>query len=394
MINFLRRKFIKDYDKLDDEVVRVNHGILSAIVGILSNLLISILKLVIGIITFSVAIIGDAINNLSDMISSIVSLVGFHMSKKPADEDHPFGHERIEYIAGLIVSMVISFTAAILIYESIQKIINYKAEAFDLSMSIVTISILCFSIIIKFLQSRFYKKMSKIISSQTLLDNSYDSLFDVLSTSVILVGFVVMFILSLNNITLTFSLDGILGIAVGIFILFSSFMLIKDEVSILIGEKNSSDLREKIINEVKKSDDVISYHDLLCHMYGPTKCFSTIHVEVDNKLSLDYIHGVIDKIEDDVYKKYGINLTIHVDPKKLDDKEELVVQSIIDKYLYEINEKITIHDFRISNNIISFDMVLPYGFKLDTYEFEHNLIEKLGSMTNYKLNIKYEHSYV
>ncbi|MBQ9448925.1 MAG: cation transporter [Acholeplasmatales bacterium] len=394
MVNFLRKKFIKNYENLDDEIVRVNHGILSAIVGIISNLLISLMKLVIGIVTFSVAIIGDAINNLSDMISSIVSLVGFHMSKKPADQEHPFGHERIEYIAGLIVSMIISFTAGILIYESILKIINYKVEVFDIKVSIITISILSVSIIIKLLQSRFYNKMGKIINSKTLIDNSFDSLFDVLSTTVILVGFVVMFILSLNNISLPFSLDGVLGIAVGLFILFSSFMLIKDEVSILIGEKNDHEIREKILAEIAKSSDIIASHDLLCHMYGPTKCFATIHVEVSNKLSLDYIHNIIDEIEDNVEKKYGINLTIHVDPKNLDDVEELTLQNIIEGFLFNIHKDITIHDFRTKGKVISFDLVEPFDLKLDKEEFEHNLKEYLGSTSDYELEIKYEHAYI
>ncbi len=394
MVNFLRKKFIKDYDNLDNEIVRVNHGILSAIVGIISNLCISIAKLVIGIIVFSVSIIGDALNNLSDMISSIVSLVGFHMAKKPADQEHPFGHERIEYIAGLIVSMVISFTAGILIFESIIKIKNYKVEPFDFALSVVTISILVCSIIIKYLQSRFYKKMGKIINSNTLIDNSYDSLFDVLSTSVVLIGYVVMFILALAKVDLPFSLDGCLGVGVGIFILFSSFRLIKDEVSILIGEKNSKEIREKILAEIEKSPDIISSHDLLCHMYGPTKCFATIHVEVSNKLSLDYIHNVIDKIEDNVEKKYGINLTIHVDPKNLDNVEELRLQNIIEGFLFTIHKDITVHDFRVREKKISFDLVEPYGLEIEKEEFEHNLKEYLGSSSDYELDIRYEHSYI
>ena len=221
MINLLRRLFIKDYDNIKDKNVRLAHGILASVIGVVSNLLVFASKLIIGIISFSISIISDALNNLSDMATSLVALVGFKLAKKKPDEKHPFGHERIEYISGLIVSLVIVFVGIVLLASSIYKMVTYNEVSFDKSFFIVNVVILGISILIKIWQAYSYYRIGSIISSISLKANFKDSLNDVLTTSLILIALVLEYVLSLNNIIIPFSLDGLLGIRVSMFIIFT-----------------------------------------------------------------------------------------------------------------------------------------------------------------------------
>ena len=393
MINLLRRLFIKDYDNIKDKNVRLAHGILASVIGVVSNLLVFASKLIIGIISFSISIISDALNNLSDMATSLVALVGFKLAKKKPDEKHPFGHERIEYISGLIVSLVIVFVGIVLLASSIYKMVTYNEVSFDKSFFIVNVVILGISILIKIWQAYSYYRIGSIISSISLKANFKDSLNDVLTTSLILIALVLEYVLSLNNIIIPFSLDGLLGIIVSMFIIFTGISLLREESNPLIGTKLKKEYIDNVLSEIKKHSKILNYHDVMCHTYGETKCFMTIHLEVDKNNSLEEIHSVIDDIEYDVKKKYDIDLTIHIDPIDLDDKELLEIKEKIETFLKDNYPDVNIHDIRIirrgKKSLVLFDMVTPFNFNdIDT---KNKIVELFNN--KYEFNIEIEHPY-
>ena len=297
MVNFLRKLFIKDYNNVKDPKVREKHGKLASFVGVFSNLFLFIIKLFAGILSGSIAIIADSINNLSDMGSSIITLVGFKLANAPADDDHPYGHQRIEYISGLIVSIIIIFVGGNLLLTSIEKIMNYTPEVVENTTLYISMGILGVSILIKLWQSIFNKKVGKIINSLALEATSADSRNDCISTLVILLGNIALLIWK----DIPFSLDGVLGILVSLFIIIAGINLIKETVDPLIGVSVESEFVKNIVEDIKKNKVVLGLHDLVCHMYGPTKCFMTIHVEVDSKADLMATHDAID-----IFKSWSI----------------------------------------------------------------------------------------
>ena len=398
MINLLRKLFIKDYQNVSNEKVRIAHAILAALIGIISNSLLFILKLLIGIFTFSISIIADSINNLSDMASSIVTLLGFHFAGKPADKEHPYGHERIEYVTGLIVALIIFFIGTLLGYTSILKIINYKEEIISDKLQYISIGILSFAIIVKILQCLSYLKISKIISSNSLKATAFDSLFDIISTSIILISTIVIFVLTRNNISIKFSIDGILGVLVSLFIIISGVLLIKEQVNPLIGEPISKEYIDEIVNYVKSFDDVLGVHDVICHKYGPTICYIILHLELDNKLTFEEAHSIVDKIEMIVRKKYNVDLTIHMDPKD-NSKEYNDILKYVEEALSKINKNIELHDLRLINSkikTITFDVIVDYDFDIEKKELEEKVEKELFALTstNYNVIIKIDHNMI
>ena len=394
MINFLRKVFIKDFNNIKDKDVRLAHGVLASIIGIVSNLLVFISKLVIGIISFSISIISDAINNLSDMATSIVALIGFKVAKKKPDEKHPFGHERMEYISGLLVSLVIIIVGVALLASSIYKMISYKEEGSFLSnLFIVNVIILSVSILIKLWQAYSYYRIGTIISSISLKANYRDSLNDVLTTSLILIALIIEYVLSLNGILIPFSLDGLLGILVSMFIIFTGVSLLKEESNPLIGTKLNKEMIDNVVNEIKKHKEILNYHDIMCHTYGESKCYMTIHLEVDKNNTLEYIHNVIDIIEYSIKNEYGIELTVHIDPIDLSDKELFEIKDKIESFLKDNYKDVSIHDIRIIRRgkkpLVLFEMVTPFNSN-DT-EIKNRIHEQFNN--KYEFNIEVEHPY-
>ena len=364
MINFLRKLFIKDYENISDNKVREAHGKLASFVGVFSNLFLFIFKLFAGIISSSLAIVADSINNLSDMGSSVITLVGFKLANAPADEDHPYGHQRIEYISGLIVAIVIIFVGGNLLLTSIEKIFNYEVTNIDNSVLYISIGILTISILIKLWQSIFNKKVGKIINSLALEATAQDSRNDCISTGVILIGNIVLLFYK----DIPFSLDGVMGVLVSLFILYSGINLIKETMDPLIGMTVENEFVQNIIDYLRKDELVLGVHDPVCHMYGPTKCFMTIHVEVDAKKDMLEVHDVIDNLERNVLKEFGVELTIHMDPIQTDNEEINELRERVKKVVKSINSRLSIHDFRVvigpTHTNILFDMVVPYKFEL------------------------------
>lgn len=376
MVNFLRKLFIKNYENTSDTKVREAHGKLACFVGVFSNLVLFGIKLLAGIISGSIAIIADSINNLSDMGSSVITLFGFKLANQDADEDHPYGHQRIEYISGLIVAIIIIFVGGNLLLTSIEKIMNYEVNIVENNVLYITIGILSCSILIKLWQSIFNHKVGKIINSLALEATATDSRNDCISTAVILVGTIVLLFWK----DIPFSLDGVMGILVSIFIIISGINLIKDTMDPLIGVTADSEFAKEIVEFIKEEELVLGVHDLVCHMYGPTKCFMTIHVEVDSRGDLLEMHDVMDNIEKKVFQKFGVLLTVHMDPIQLDNEEINELRVRVTNAVKEISCRLSIHDFRVvigpTHTNILFDMVVPFKFELTPDE----ILQKLDDM--------------
>lgn len=395
MSKLLFKIFIKNYQNTSDPVVRNKYGNLASFFGIISNLFICILKLVVGFIFGLISLIGDGLNNLTDAGSSIVSLIGFKMASKPADKDHPFGHARIEYIAGFIVSMIIIFVGGQLILTSVQSIIENFSKEFvqmeDLEFYI-TIAILVIAILVKIYQGYFYYKVGNTISSLTLKATGCDSRNDVIATSVVLLGLVLSRIFS-------FYIDGYLGTLVGIFILISGFKLILETSNPLIGEKPSNEIIQAFCNKIKSYKGILGIHDLQIHSYGPNIYFATCHVEVDAYKNVLETHDLIDNIEKDIQRELNIITTLHMDPVVIDDPLTNQIKSEVENVLKTIPYIVNMHDFRIVKgpthiNIV-FDVIVNQDSKLKVNEMMneiHSKIVSLNSTYNPVITIDYDYT--
>lgn len=394
MINILRKLFIKNYQNTSEEKVRVAHGKLASVFGILSNLVLFIIKLFAGILSTSISIIADSINNLSDMGSSLITLVGFKLASAPADEEHPYGHQRIEYITGLVVSIIILFVGGSLLKTSIEKMINYTPTTIDNTILYISIGILAASILIKLWQAYFNYKMGKIINSIALKATSKDSLNDCISTSALLIGNIIL--LFVHNIP--FSLDGLLGILVSLFILVSGIKLIKETIDPLIGVSTNEEFVQKILKVIKEEPLVLGYHDLVCHMYGPTKCFMTLHIEVDGNQKMMVVHEAIDELERKVKDSFGVELTIHMDPIEIDNEVTNELRRRVKEAIREIHPSLSMHDFRVVMgdehiNLI-FDLVRPYKFEITDEQILRSLQEKFSNEEKrYHFVIDFDYSF-
>ncbi len=399
MVNFLRKLFIKDYNNIGDEKVRIAHGKLAAFIGIFSNLLLFIIKCIIGILSFSVSIIADSINNLSDMATSVATLIGFHFAGRPADKEHPYGHERIEYITGLIVAIVVIFIGGILGVSSILKIVNYQVEEIDYIVTYISIGILAFAILIKVVQFLIYRKISIIISSVALKATATDSLNDCISTGAVLIGTILVLILSLAKVDIPFSIDGVIGILVSIFIIISGINLVREEINPLIGMPVAKEFVIQINEFINSYDVVLGTHDIMCHMYGPTKCFMTVHVEVDSKGNVVDIHNEIDDIESAVREKFNVELTIHMDPVILGDPEIDRIKEVVRNKLKEIDKNLTFHDLRLVKKNVStviFDVVINFDFEFNQDGLKRIIEKELKDKTGleYVVIINFDHSFI
>lgn len=367
MNNILAKLFVKDYKNHNDPKVRNAYGKMCGIVGIISNLILCLIKIVTGILISSVSIMADGINNLADAGSSIITLIGFKLSSMPADSDHPFGHQRIEYISGLIVSLIILVIGILLMKTSVEKIFG-ENEIVPENQIYITIGILVIAILIKLWQSFFNRKNGKIINSTTLIATAQDSLNDCISTTVVLLSLVVTLIFP--NIYL----DGYMGVLVSIFILVSGIKLVKETISPLIGEAPSKDFITEVANKIMDYDGILGIHDLVIHTYGPAKTFVTVHAEVDASVDVSISHDIIDNIEHDFMRNDNINLVIHMDPIDLKCEETKKLREEAAIILTNIDESLKYHDFRIvkgpSHTNIIFDVVVPIKFRISNEELK------------------------
>ena len=352
MTNWLLRTFIKNSDHPEDPKVRAAVGILSGIVGIFCNILLFGGKLAVGLLTRSVSITADAMNNLSDATSSVVTMLGFRLAERPADNDHPYGHARYEYLSGLAVSALILIIGVELAKSSLDKVLHPA----DVIINWVTAAVLIGSILVKFWMSLFNTKLGKTIHSATLAATAADSRNDVITTSAVLLAALI------EHFT-AFRADGWMGLAVSCFILYSGVGLAKDTISPLLGENADPELREKIVDNIRACPKVLGFHDLMVHDYGPGQRFASIHVEMDRREEPMECHEIIDDLERECLKSHGVHLVIHYDPIVTDDPELDRMHVRVEQLLHTYDIRLGVHDFRMVPgkghvNLI-FDVVLP-----------------------------------
>ena len=364
MVTLLRKLFIKNYDQVDNEQVRYAHGRLGGIFGIVTNCLLIVLKLTAAFVSamnnhwiFSLALIGDAVNNISDAASSIITLIGFKLSQKPADADHPFGHQRIEYIAGLVVAVFVIAAGLELLMSSVEKIIDQEAALYDLFAVIVMFA----SVLLKIFQGYVNLGLGRAIDSPSLKATATDSFTDSISTMVIAILALVSLFYPLGF------LDGYLGIALSLLIVISGIKMVKETSSPLIGEATDKGYAKKIIDAVMAHPEIKGVHDVICHSYGPNRMFISLHAEVDSHEDIVDIHDHIDNIEEEVRERFGVEITIHMDPVVLNDEETDKAKAKCLAILRDFDSSLSIHDFRLvkgpSHTNVLFDVVVPYEDK-------------------------------
>lgn len=352
MTKLLLRLFIKNSDNTKDPAVRSAIGSLSGIVGIVCNLLLFAGKIAAGLLTGSMSITADAMNNLSDASSSIVTFLGFRLAQMPADEDHPYGHARFEYLSGLAVAAMIIVIGFELAKSSVQKILSPTPVEFSLAAGLI----LAASIVVKLWLSLFNTNLGKRISSTTLLAAAADSRNDVLATAVVLLASIVQHFTQ-------WQIDAVLGLGVALFILWSGWNLIRETVSPLLGEAASPELRSLIVDYISEQPHVLGFHDLMVHDYGPGQRFASLHVEMDMRQDPLYCHELIDDMERECLRSHNIHLVIHYDPVITDDPELNALRDRVSRFFLEKDERMSIHDFRMvqgtgHTNLI-FDVALP-----------------------------------
>ena len=385
-MDFLVRRFIKNYQDTKDANVRTSVGKLSGIVGILNNLFLFVIKFLIGTIVHSVSIQADGVNNLTDAGSNIISILSFHLSNKPADKDHPFGHERTETIASLFVGILILVLGFETAKESISKVIHPGSIDFRLA----SVIILLVSIIVKFWMYTYNKKLSKTYDSSLLEATALDSISDVCGTTAVLVS-------TLLSPVLHFNLDGYMGIVVSGIILYGAYGLLRDMINSLIGEAPDPELVHNIVDMIMAHPAIIGVHDMMLHNYGPNKIFASAHVEVDSSKDIFETHDHIDNIEREVKENMNIDLVLHMDPVKVNDPETELYRAKVVEAIHQIDPKWGFHDFRIVSgpthvNLV-FDLVIPFEEKYSQEEIEDMLLKHIQSDKKIYFVLTIDHPY-
>lgn len=378
MVKLLGKLFIKDYQNYEDQNVRISYGIMSGVFGFITNFLMAVAKIVVGLIFGALSIVTDGAETFADTTSSIITIMSYRLSRKPADKKHPFGYQRAEYIAGLILSVIILTTGFIFFVTAIQRIITPT----EVTFSKIAVIILVVSLLMKLFQSLFYRSASKLIKSQTLKANSIDSLNDTISTVFVLAGYLIFYFTGKN-------LDGWFSLIVSLIIIFNGIKLIKEASSPLIGERPDPKLVEKIKERIMVSDKILGFHDLYIHSYGSGRKFVSVHVEMDSNLSLLECHHIIDEIERDFKINSDIDITIHIDPIEEETEEERKIKEELTRILKSYNEDFTYHDFRTIKRKgildVIFDVAIPDSYKIKDVKF----LEKLKKdMYKYNKNLR------
>lgn len=384
MTKLLLRLFVKNHENSEDMAVRASVGKLAGATGIVCNIILFLGKLIAGLLAGSVAIVADAVNNLSDASSSVVTLLGFRLAQRPADQDHPYGHARYEYLSGLMVAVLILVIGVELVKSSVGKIIH--PEAIDFSL--LTVGILVASVLVKLWMSMFFGALGKRINSLTLQATSVDSRNDLVSTIAVLAGCLVGYVFHVN-------IDGFVGLLVALFILYSGVNIVKETISPLLGKQADEVLVEKIKSLVFSHGEVLNVHDLLIHDYGPGRCFASIHAEVSARLDPMKVHDILDNIECEVLDKLNVHLVIHYDPVLPDDDEWLEMSGVMGEIISEVAPEVSMHCFRMvggakQKNLV-FDLSVPYDFERPNRELKREIDRKLQERNkNYGTIIRFD----
>ena len=390
MSEWLIRHFISDVDRRNDTALRAAYGKFAGVVGIFLNVLLCLGKGIVGLLAGSVSIVADAINNLADASSNIISLIGFKLAELPADPKHPYGHGRFEYLSGLAVSVFVVAIGIELVVSSTKKIIHPT----DIEFTFVVACILVVSIIVKLWMAAFDRRLGIKIGSDTLMATAIDSRNDAIATTAVLVAGIVSYTTSLN-------LDGWMGLATGLFIIWSGYQLIVDAISPLLGQRPSEEMITHIHDKIMSYPGVLGTHDLMVHDYGPGRQFASAHVEMAAEADPLESHDLIDNIEQDFKEQDHMILTLHYDPIVTDDPEVKDLRNWISQQVVTIDPRLTIHDLRIvpgpTHTNVLFDCVVPHDLAATTPDEEvaaqvTHLITDKYPQTIVKITI--DHSYV
>lgn len=387
MFKQLVRLFVKDSERTHSAVVRERYGMLSGITGIIVNVLLAAAKFIIGTASHSIAITGDALNNLSDAGSNVVTLVGFRMAGAKPDKEHPFGHGRIEYVAALVVGFIVEMMGFELIKSSIEKIKNPEPSVF----SWAACAVLLLSIGGKIWLALFNRYLGKRIDSPAMSAVVADSISDTAATASTLLALI------LSQFT-SFPVDGVFGIVVALFIMYSGLGILKETIGILLGTPPSKELVDSLRSFILSHDGIIGIHDLVIHSYGASKFFASVHAEVPSTADILKAHDTIDLIEREVLRKFSIQLVIHMDPLVVNDERVDELHSLVAAQCRKIDPALQIHDFRVvdgpTHTNLIFDLVIPFDFKYSEKQTKELLSKKIREQNeNYYAVITTESSY-
>ena len=388
MTKFLIKLFIKDKGNTKNQEVRGKYAMLSSITGIVVNILLSVFKLIIGIFANSISIISDALNNVSDAGSSIVTMVGFKLSQKKVDADHPWGHGRMEYITGFFIDILILLVGFELLKSSVNKIIHPEVP----NINNITIILLVVAILAKLWLFVFYRKIAKTIDSAAIKGTAYDSISDSISTLAVLVS---AFVAKFAKI----SIDGYVSLLVSMFILFTGYKAIKEIIDLLLGQKPDPEFVKQIEEFAMKYETIEGIHDIMVHDYGPARKIVSFHAEVPANSDISRAHDIIDQMEQDIFENFGCITTVHMDPIVVDDEEINQMRSFVEEIVKGINEKFSIHDFRMTDggervNLI-FDLVITSDKNINAEEIISKIQEEIHKINDkYYAVIKAEYSFV
>ena len=386
MIEFLIRRFVPDWQQVQRTDVRERYGTLAAAVGILSNIFLCIIKGLIGLFSGSIAVTADAVNNLSDAGSSVITLLAFKIAGKPADEEHPYGHARLEYISGMAVSFIIILLGLELMGSSFEKILHPE----EVGVSALTYLVLIVSIAVKLWQGMFNRNLGKRISSEALQATAADSLNDVFSTGAVLLSTLVYQFTAIP-------IDGWVGMLVAIFITVSGVKLIMETGSPLLGQAPDPQMVRELEEKITAYDGVIGIHDLQVHNYGPGRVFATVHAEVPANRDILVSHDIIDNIEREVGHEMNLNLVIHMDPVVTDDERLNQLHAQVQQIVAGIDSNLSMHDFRAvfgpTHTNLVFDVVVPPGFSLSDSELSRRIEQQVQTLGSYFCVITVDHNY-
>ena len=373
MITILAKLFIKNHEETGNPAVRRAYGVLCGITGILLNLVLFGIKVFAGMISHSMAIVTDAFNNLSDALSSLIMMTGFKMSGQKPDPEHPFGHGRIEYISGLIVSLIILIVAFELVKSSIDKIIHPE----EVMVSALTFVFLSLSIVIKLYMFAYNMIYGKKIGSTAMKATAIDSISDTVATTVVLICYILYAVFKIK-------IDAYAGIAVGLFIAYAGYKTLRETISPLLGQTPDPEFVKEIETIVRSNESVIGIHDMIVHDYGPTRIFVSLHAEVPCDKDILYLHECIDDIENEIKTKLNCEVSIHMDPVDTNDETLYEAKVLATEIIKEIDERLTLHDFRMvhgeSHSNLIFDVVIPHKFKMS----EKELVEEIQNKVHAK----------
>lgn len=388
MTDLLVRLFVKNADQTGSPKVRERYGMLSSWVAIVCNLLLFTAKFILGMISNSIAITGDAFNNLSDVGSGAATFIGFNAASVPADEDHPFGHGRIEYVSGLVITFLVFLVGIDVIQSAFGKILHPEPVEF----SVFVIAGLVLSILVKLWMSAFNRKLDKKIDSGTLRAAAQDSLNDCISTGATTLGILIARFLP-------FSIDGYLGLMVGGFILYSGYGLAKDTISPLLGQKPDPELVHRLYDMILSYPEITGVHDLVLHDYGPGRMMGSAHVEVSRTIDVMQAHDAIDNAEKHVQAVLHMPFVLHYDPIADDCEETIAMRKRVEEIASQVNREMTIHDFRMvpgpTHTNLIFDLVVPQGENRKNGELKKEIDSRLqGEKETYFTVITFDRNYI